>query len=522
MSSTAPASASSTAAPPRVPSALDEFSDRISPMLVKELRQGLRAKTFVIVFLALQALLAVVLLAAIGGSDAESSGQRVSTIIFFFFSLAVLIVQPLRGIGALHNEIKGNTIDLMVLTRLGAWRIVLGKWVSIVSQSALLLTAIAPYLILRYFFGRMNLFAELNLLLLIFLGSALFTALTVGLSAINSILIRGLLPLAAAIFLGGGIFEIAFESRREFTNLIEFCALQEKGTGWALLAGLVAAGYFGWWALALGASMIAPMAENHSSMRRLITLVVVGVFAIIASIGNFPREVLGPILLLFCAPAMAIALTEPLQLLPPICRPFLRFGSLGKLAGRFFYPGWPSGVLFCGLLIALGTVIILNHMSPSRPLGWHFEPRFHILMLGSLGSLLLPGLVMRIFPRKINQTFAIYLLILAILFAIAIGTAIIAEEVYDPSDKVDGPSFMWYLSWIPPVQFNLLDEANRVYYSGSSGHAPAPGPDFAPIINIGIATCAAYYLGLLICAVRNFHLIREVEAEAATPTPSDS
>ena len=509
--------ASTAPTPPPVPHALDEFSDRISPMLVKELRQGLRAKTFVIVFLALQALLAVVLLSAIGASSAESSGQRVSTIIFFFFSLAVLIVQPLRGIGALHNEIKGNTIDLMVLTRLGAWRIVLGKWVSIVSQSALLLTAITPYLILRYFFGRMNLFAELNLLLLIFIGSALFTAITVGLSAINSIIIRGLLPLIFAIYLGGGIFAVTFDSSSDFGDLIEFCSLQEKGTGWALLAGLVAAGYFGWSTLALGASMIAPMAENHSSMRRLITLVAVAVFAIIAAVADFPREALGPILLMFCAPAIGIALTEPLQLLPPICRPFLRFGTLGKTAGRFFYPGWPSGVLFTGLLIALGTFVILNHLSPSRPLGRHFEPTFYVMMLGSLGTLLLPGLIMRILPARINRSFAIYLLILAILIALSIGVAIIADEV-------DDTSFVWLLSWIPPVQFNLLSEANREYYSsyGSSGTLPATGPDFAPIVTIGIATCVAYYLGLLICAVRSFHIIREVEAEAATPTTSDS
>jgi hypothetical protein len=73
------------------------------------------------------------------------------------------------------------------------------------------------------------------------------------------------------------------------------------------------------------------------------------------------------------------------------------------------------------------------------------------------------------------------------------------------------------------VQFNLLSEANREYYStyGSGSAPPTSGPDFAPIVTIGIATCVAYYLGLLICAVRNFHLIREVEAEAATPTTSD-
>ena len=141
-----------TVTPPPMPPAaagkLDDFSDKLSPMLVKELRQGLRAKTFVIVFLALQGLMTVVLLAAVSASP-DRAGQSVSSVIFFFFSLAVLVVQPLRGIGALHNEIRGSTIDLMVLTRMNAWRIVLGKWVAIVRKSEFLITAIVPYLIMR-------------------------------------------------------------------------------------------------------------------------------------------------------------------------------------------------------------------------------------------------------------------------------------------------------------------------------------------------------------------------------------
>src|SRR5688572_7754057 len=220
--------------PPPVAGKLDEFSDKLSPMLVKELRQGLRAKTFVILFLALQGLLCVVLLSAIGASSDGDSGPTVSKVIFFFFALAALVAQPLRGVGSLHNEIKGNTIDLMVLTRLGAWRIVLGKWVAIVSQTGLLLMAIVPYLILRYFFGRMELFAELLLLGLIFAGSAIFTALTVGLSAISSILVRGLLPLGIAFYVGIGVMAVTFDN--ELDELIEFCTLQEKDAIWALLS----------------------------------------------------------------------------------------------------------------------------------------------------------------------------------------------------------------------------------------------------------------------------------------------
>lgn len=511
MSTDAPAAAVAT--PPPMAHPLDEFSDRISPMLVKELRQGLRAKTFVIVFLALQGLLAVVLLAAIGASSSESTGQSVSSIIFFFFSLAVLIVQPLRGIGALHNEIKGNTIDLMVLTRLGAWRIVLGKWVSIVSQSALLLTAIAPYLILRYFFGRMNLFAELNLLLLIFLGSALFTAVTVGLSAIPSILIRGLLPLVMAIYLGAGIIAMIDS---ELDELIDFCSLQEDGSGWGLLAGLVTAAYFGWSALALGASMIAPMAENHSTVRRLLTLAVVAGFAMIAALADFPRESIGPVLLLFCAPAIAIAVTEPLQLLPPICRPFLRFGAAGKLAGRFLYPGWPSGVLFSGLLIALAVGAVLLHLRAGGAPGWAFDNKFVILMLGALGTLLLPGLLIRLLPSRIPRTFSLFLLFAGLLIGTAIGLDIVAEEIEDRS-------FMWAFAWIPPVQFNLIDVINREFDLSFNGSTPTPaGPDYQPLVLTGIATCSIYYLGLLIFALRHFRVLREVEEEATTPTKSDA
>src|SRR6476660_9141474 len=97
------AAAAAPAAPPPMDShragRFDDFSDKLSPMLVKELRQGLRAKTFVILFLALQGLLAFVLLISVAAADPQRAGFTVSKVIFFFFSLAVLVVQPLRGIG---------------------------------------------------------------------------------------------------------------------------------------------------------------------------------------------------------------------------------------------------------------------------------------------------------------------------------------------------------------------------------------------------------------------------------------
>ena len=114
-----------------------DFSDRVSPVLVKELRQGLRAKTFIALFLGLQIFLAVMLLSAGAASGTNQAGSIISGTIFLFFAIAVLLIQPLRGINALAGEVKDRTIEMMVLTRLTAWRIVFGKWIAIVGQSAL-------------------------------------------------------------------------------------------------------------------------------------------------------------------------------------------------------------------------------------------------------------------------------------------------------------------------------------------------------------------------------------------------
>ena len=495
--STAAATPAPPVKPPSLAGTLDDFSDRLSPMLVKELRQGLRGKTFVIVFLTLQALLTFVLLIAVSAAPSTDAGHVVSSVIFFFYSLAVLVVQPLRGIGSLHHEIRGNTIDLMVLTRMSSWRIALGKWVAIVSQSGLLLAAIAPYLILRYFFGRMELFAELLLLALIFAGSAVFTAITVGLSAMPSIFWRGLLPLFLGVFLAWGICAVLAEG--ELKEMIGFCTLQDPGSAWALLAGVLTAAYAAWLALALGVSAIAPRAENHSSIRRLISLAAVVLLGLLGMAGKFDREATGPLLVLFCAPAVAIALTEPLTLMPPIVRPFLRYGLVGKLAGRILYPGWISGAVFSAVLVvvAIGAVLIGKDSA---------DERLHISLVAALGTLLFPGVVLRLFSRKVQNPLPFYIFILVVTLAITVGIMIAAIQT-------DNHPFVWYFSWIPPVQVFLPDVLRD-----QAGHSATGPPDYSLVLKVAIGTAAGYLAILLACAFRNFPAIREVEEET-TNTP---
>ncbi|MFC7336302.1 hypothetical protein ACFQY0_03865 [Haloferula chungangensis] len=466
---------------------LADFSDKPSPMLVKELRQGLRAKTFVIVFLTLQGLLGLVLLSSLGAaSSPQDAGHNISGIIFMFFALAVLVIQPARAIGALHREVQENTIELMVLTRLSAWKIVLGKWISLVAQSALLLAAVIPYLILRYWFGDMNLFGELILLLLVFLTSAFATAVVIGVSCLPSVIIRGLLPL---IFGAIGVVAIpGFCFDGNFDELVETCSMQSPKDFMSVLAFVFSGCYIGWTALGIGASQIAPVAENHSSPKRLACLVLLSLILIISLFTQPGVYYLLALVMILAIPALVMALTEPINLLPPVCAPFLKKGTAGIIAGRFLYPGWPSGVMFSALLIAFSSGILVFGGDTSLTLDDLTR------LTGMLGSLLMPAAIMSFFDKKIANRFTFYLLILVSQFVLTLVLHYIADAL---SDEQRG--FLWFFCWIPMNFFSMI-EMPRTF-------------DPKSIFQVALGISLFYGIVLLINAVIRLRSIRDVEME---------
>jgi len=418
---------------------LFDFPDRLSPMLVKELRQGMRTKAFVGVFLALQIILGVILLSAGAAASSDDAGETISNIIFIFFSIAVLIIQPMRGITALSSEVKGNTIDMMVLTRLSAWRIVTGKWASIVSQSALLLVTIIPYLILRYFFGGMNLVGEIVFLAVLFLSSAALTAVTVGLSASSSVILRSVLPMIAlpigaysllmALMFGGfgggggmaSYFSLATDESRIFTSIyLAVCA------------------YYGFFMLSTGTSLIAPYAENHSTLRRLISLVVTIIAAVLGSMSFTDPDVLPFFTTVVLLPVLAISLSEFAPLAAPTYRKFAKRGPIGHLAGLFLFPGWASGFFFCLVLIGISAVPFLVNR-PTYGGSDHF-----IYGLACVAGLLFPAVVINVFrvngPARVSN----YVLIL-------IGSIVLSAVLAGITNSLSNEDLLWLFCWLPPV-----------------------------------------------------------------------
>lgn len=432
---------------------LNDFSDRISPMLVKELRQGMRAKAFVALFLSLQIFLAVMLLSASAASTSDQVGSVISGIIFTFFAIAVLLVQPMRGTAALSSEVKGNTIDMMVLTRLSAWRIVFGKWVAIVSQSALLLSTIIPYLILRYFFGGMNLVGEIVLLFLIFLTSMALTAVTVGLSGCSSVIIRSLLPIfGLPIMMWSFLVMTLMSGFRGSVGFMDAFSLATTESRIGVLFYILSIIYLGASLLSMGASLIAPAAENHALVRRIVAFVLLlGVF-----VAGFHPAVEGWFVVLAASvigvPAMIIALTDSAPYVSSITEKFARFGTIGRVAGCFLHPTWASGLL-AGLAIGItGMAAILIHAFQRDVAGGFSSDDDMVVVLSLFGGLLFPAVWQTFFFRGEGQRVAHYLLLL-------VGSLVLSAVLTGLAESMSNGWFLWFFAWNPLAFLAMLEES---------------------------------------------------------------
>lgn len=406
------------AAPARV--SLRDFSDRLSPMLVKELRQGLKSHVFTWGLIAMQLSLIIVALLSMEGENVRDINR------FFWWSVAgpVCVLLPLRVANALRDETSGNTLDTLLLTQLSAWRITLGKWLATCALQVLVAVTALPYLILRYFAGGVNTPLELAWLGVIVLFGMVVSSIMLGLSWFPYFLVRAIIMLGilfgTAGACGGTIEEI---SRGDY--VLDSLYRDLLWTGFAFF--LILAGYLAFFCLDLGAARLAPLSENRATRRRLMALVILvlgGTCCAIrwhqSGVRGSDREIamvlsmmLGMGLLL---PGVQALCERPVNL-APVLMPFMKGGWHRRLAGRFFLPGWHSGVFLMLLLIiaagALSAWLSMeywNYRSSRSGYGYGSYSRDDEEMLftliqvaaGILGTLVMPLVVWK-WTRRMNR-----------------------------------------------------------------------------------------------------------------------
>jgi hypothetical protein len=401
---------------------LNDFSDRVSPMLVKELRQGMRTNLFTIAFILLQAFM--VLCVLIGAATPGDSGA-VSGFFWFFVTVALVIVMPVRGFGALTSEIQLNTMDLIHLTELGAWRITFGKWAALAAQTLLLVCGILPYLVMRYFFGGVDLAAELLSLFWVVILSMMLTAATVGFSAFRSVLLR--VTVTGGLVIAGIILAETSGSFVRMLNSPASSGASGSVIGWSLAGTLFASLYVMWFMLDLGASRIAPEADNHATRKRLAALAFGCVFLLLPLAGVPPETcltIVGIVWILVCLDA----LTERPVLLPSILLPFARRWYLRPWP-FLLAPGWHTGILFFLLCALLFGGAIAFHGSGTA--GLVMTLKDHQVLVSLAAAVVFPLLIIHLFFRRImapSEIFGIYLLIQVCSGVVAFFLMIMAND----------------------------------------------------------------------------------------------
>lgn len=339
---------------------LRDFSDRLSPMVVKELRHGLRTRAFTSLLTTFQ--ICMILLV---GTGMLGVPMQVITNIFWGLSLLILLVAlPLRGFATLSGEVQGGTMDMLTLTSISSFRIVYGKWSALFSQTLLLACSLLPYMVARYYFGGVEIVAEAFALVLAVLGSALSSAGYVAFSSQRSMVLKLFLTVGTltAMIPGTAFIFMMINAREDVLSPLFNLPWLEQA---ALLGGIVLVAAYGVFTfLAMGASRIAPVSENHSTWKRLIHLGMLTLLAAaVAALAFHPFE--GAMFWAY-VPSLALTLlvgvdvlTEEMPRFPSVVQGMAQKGRFSTGMGRLFYPGWASGVFFYTLLATMNVGVIL-------------------------------------------------------------------------------------------------------------------------------------------------------------------
>lgn len=397
-----------------------DFADWLSPILVKEMRQGLRSRIFVTAFLLMQGLM--IFCVILGLATADDSFDASSGFFWTMIGIPLLLLMPARGFGVLGGEIKGNTLELIFLTRLSAWRIVAGKWAAILAQTLLLACSVLPYTVLRYFLGGINLLDDLQVLAVLLVISAILTAIAVGLSPFHR---------AKAAQAGGSVIFIwlalmLLQSRFFFGGM----GPRSSSTDFYAITGVIGP-LFLLLMFEIAVGRIAPPAENHAFRKRLLGFLILAALALLHHfhIDTDALRIIGILLLL---PVCVTALCEEIKPIPSIYLPFVKRGFFGKLAGLVFYPGWAGGLIFTAVALAGMLAIFFDRR-------FFVDEGHQLLLVSFLGGLLMPLAIIRTFFEKRGKTFVIYLGMQTFMFVAMLLTTSLKGSVYANSMKLVCP-----------------------------------------------------------------------------------
>jgi hypothetical protein len=166
----------------------DGLPEWLSPSLVKELRQALRSKIFVGVFLwvtcSMSLLLVIETMVAAGSGD-DRTMRFCAGCFWMNVSLVLSVLLPVRGLTSGMEELQPSSLDFLRLTGTEAGGVIMSKWMAMLGLSFLIVSSLLPFALLRYHFGGMNIQGEVLMLCWTWIGGLVLTSFAILMATLS-------------------------------------------------------------------------------------------------------------------------------------------------------------------------------------------------------------------------------------------------------------------------------------------------------------------------------------------------
>jgi len=254
------------------------LAEHSNPILVRVVRQELRNRAFISVFVLLLTggTIAALITAVIAANDSQSQSSNLARGFFGTiaagWAFALGVVQPMGCFRAIATERNEDTWDLVELTGLRPVRVVLGLLLASLVQGLLYTSALAPFMVMAYLLRGIDMLEVLFVLVVIPLGGIAVAALAVFMACLGgNKATRGFL----SAVLGLGLLFAWMGSCGLWFNLREVgSVLDELRSGDAAVWAGLAAWLNAWGAhlvvmLVFSSALLAFRAANRSTGPRL-------------------------------------------------------------------------------------------------------------------------------------------------------------------------------------------------------------------------------------------------------------
>jgi hypothetical protein len=399
----------------RVEAALERFGERLNPILVKEARQALKSKQFVVTFTLLLlcgwgwSLIGIAMLSP--GVYYAPAGPFMLVGYYFVLAVPLIVVVPFAAFRSLASEREDGTYELLSITALSPRLIVMGKLGSAVLQMIVYYSALSPCIVFTYVLRGVDIIAIGLVLVWTFL-------ISVGLSAIGLLFAtatraRQWQVLFSVVFLLALLF-VGFAWSMTVVQMLAFSGSvpYDQAEFWIAMAACVT-GYFAIVVMAIqaAAAQITFVSANRSTRLRITMAVhqLLWLGWVTYLWLRFTEDEFFYVLIIFAAVYWAIVgavMTGESPQLSPRAKRSLPQSFLGRSFLTWFNPGSGSGYAFAvanlfgvaATSILIGVVAMwISHEGAPNDLEWI---AFSLMAVAYVAAYLGIGRLILLFLRR--------------------------------------------------------------------------------------------------------------------------